>query len=386
MVDRHDGRAGGEDGAVGERPLRARAAEDGDAVAGLDAQRDEPAREVADAPAEARRPASAAAGARDGPQRRAALALRRGEHHRAEGVVASRARSPAWAAAGVGWVMRRCCASAPRGHPRQPAPRAAVGRGWQAARGRLASADVPLGGARRDPPGPPLHPPSARRPAGAGHRALALSLIGLGVSDVAVAVDHVVPGTRVLARAAPRRSPVRPERARADPARGPRARSSTARARRSCARSAARPDTRVLSAWDARRRRRAAAPAARRGDDRRSVAQSEKDDGQDRARPQIERIVARDRQRPGAARPITGQPTHRPRACKTEAIDTTRSARGARRSPILFLVLLLLLRAPVAALGLTRLGAATAFAGFGADGAARQGHRRRPDRRRRRAR
>ena len=52
LVDRDDGRAGAQRAEVGQRPLRARAGEDRDVVAALDAERGEPAGDLADRAAE----------------------------------------------------------------------------------------------------------------------------------------------------------------------------------------------------------------------------------------------------------------------------------------------------------------------------------------------
>jgi RND superfamily putative drug exporter len=122
-----------------------------------------------------------------------------------------------------------------------------------------------------------------------------------------------------------------------------------------------RGDTRVLSAWDAgtagaqlRPRPTAAMIVA-------SVAKSEKDMVKtEQAR--IEKLVARDTYGPVKAS-VTGQPSI-DRAMRDVSIDTTRN-RMAITLPILFLVLLLLLRAPVAALLVTTVAGATAYSGLG---------------------
>ena len=124
---------------------------------------------------------------------------------------------------------------------------------------------------------------------------------------------------------------------------------------------ARRPGTRVLSAWDAgaagaqlRPRKGAAMIVV-------SVAKSEKEmvkTGQ----VAIERLVARDTSGPVHAS-ITGQPSI-DRAMRSTSIDTTRN-RMAWTLPILFLVLVLLLRAPVAAGLVTVVAGTTAYAGLG---------------------
>ncbi|MFL5847087.1 MAG: MMPL family transporter, partial [Solirubrobacteraceae bacterium] len=82
----------------------------------------------------------------------------------------------------------------------------------------------------------------------------------------------------------------------------------------------------------------------------------------DHVQGQIDRTVDRTVSAPVRAA-ITGTPSL-DRAMRDQAIDTTRWAM-AITIPILFGVLLLLLRAPVAALALTVLGAATSFASLG---------------------
>ena len=122
-----------------------------------------------------------------------------------------------------------------------------------------------------------------------------------------------------------------------------------------------RSGTRVLSAWDAgtagaqlRPRKTAAMIVV-------SVAKTEKDmvkSGQ----AAIDRVVARDVSGPVHAS-ITGQPSI-DRAMSQTVIDQTR-LRMAIALPILFLVLLLLFRAPVAALLVTVMAGTTAYAGLG---------------------
>jgi RND superfamily putative drug exporter len=123
----------------------------------------------------------------------------------------------------------------------------------------------------------------------------------------------------------------------------------------------ARRDTRVLSAWDTgpageqlRPRRNAAVVLA-------AVARTE-DAMVDRVQGQIDRTVERVISAPVRSS-ITGTPSI-DRAMKDRAIDTTQRSL-ALTVPILFGVLLLILRAPLAALALTVLGAGTAFASIG---------------------
>ena len=122
-----------------------------------------------------------------------------------------------------------------------------------------------------------------------------------------------------------------------------------------------RPDTRVLSAWDSGATGRQLRPRPTAATIVASVAASEKDmvkNGQ----AQIDALVAKTISGPVHAS-VTGQPSI-DRAMKDQSIATTRRA-VAITLPILFVVLLLLLRAPVAAAGLTALAAGTAFSALG---------------------
>jgi RND superfamily putative drug exporter len=122
-----------------------------------------------------------------------------------------------------------------------------------------------------------------------------------------------------------------------------------------------RADTRVLSAWDAGATGRQLRPRPTAAMIVASVAATEKqmvETGQG----QIDALVAKTTTAPVHAS-ITGQPTI-DRAMKDQSIDTTRRS-VAITLPILFLVLLLLLRAPVAAAGITALAAGTAFSALG---------------------
>ena len=98
VVDRDDHAAGGQQRGVGQRPLRAGLAEQRDAVAGLDPERREPPRQLADRVPELReRPLVPRAVTREA-DRRAAVPLGRVQHHSSQGV---RAHGP------------RCCHSLP---------------------------------------------------------------------------------------------------------------------------------------------------------------------------------------------------------------------------------------------------------------------------------
>jgi RND superfamily putative drug exporter len=124
---------------------------------------------------------------------------------------------------------------------------------------------------------------------------------------------------------------------------------------------AARPDTRVLSAWDGGESGAALRPSPTQAMVVASVARTERA-MVDTYQARIESIVDRTVSAPVHAS-ITGQPTL-DRAFKQESVDATR--RGALLAvAILFVLLVLLLRAPVVAAGLSALGAVTALAGLG---------------------
>ena len=124
---------------------------------------------------------------------------------------------------------------------------------------------------------------------------------------------------------------------------------------------ATRDDTRVLSAWDAGETGEALRPSRNEAMIVASVARSNEDmiDG---VQAEIDRTV--DRTTSGSVRPhVTGTPTL-DRAIEDEALDSTRSA-TLIALPILFIALLVILRAPFAALITTAFGGVTAFVGFG---------------------
>lgn len=124
---------------------------------------------------------------------------------------------------------------------------------------------------------------------------------------------------------------------------------------------AARPDTRVLSAWDAGATGRELRPRPGAAMIVASVARTEKqmvDTYQQKIDATVHGVVSA----PVHAS-ITGQPTL-DRAFRSTAIDDTRT--GALLTiPILFVVLLLLFRAPLAAAGAALMAGATALAGMG---------------------
>ena len=307
VVDRHDDRAGREGGAVRERPVQARASEDGNRVARTDAERDEPACQVADAPAELaprrasvrRRGRSSAPGREGAPSRRAPS--RRGTSW-------PRARSPAWAAVGLAGSCRDAAPPRRGWHPPKATPRAAVGRGWQASTRHLASA-IPPRRSRRDPSGPPRHPSSARRPDRRGRRVAVALAHRPRRRLVPVADDHDGPRRGVLARPAPRRRPLRPERARAHPARGPGPAAEPA-GPRARPRPGAAPGHPHALGLGLRRHRRGPAPAADRRDDRRRGRAVREDDGQDR--PGADRPDRRPDRARARARVRHGAAVHRP--------------------------------------------------------------------------
>jgi putative drug exporter of the RND superfamily len=125
---------------------------------------------------------------------------------------------------------------------------------------------------------------------------------------------------------------------------------------------AARRDTRVLSAWDIGDTGAALRPDATHAMIVASVAQTE-EAMVDGIQQDIDGIV--DQQVSSPVTPyITGTPTI-DQATKDQSLDATRRAE-LLALPVLFLVLLLILRAPVAALALTAFGGATTLMSFGA--------------------
>lgn len=122
-----------------------------------------------------------------------------------------------------------------------------------------------------------------------------------------------------------------------------------------------RPYTRALSAWDTGVAGRALRPSATAAMIVVSVDRSEKDVvNQDQ--PQIEALVKRDISAPVRAS-VTGQPAI-DRALKNEALDSTRRSELIALA-ILFVLLLLALRAPLAAAIVTLVGAGTVLSAYG---------------------
>src|SRR3954447_18414714 len=122
-----------------------------------------------------------------------------------------------------------------------------------------------------------------------------------------------------------------------------------------------RTDTRVMSAWDGGSTAATLRPKPTAAMIVAAVAQSE-DKMVKTTQGEIDRKVDRVVSAPVHAS-VSGQPSI-DRAMKDQSIDTTRRSMLIA-IPILFLVLLLLLRAPIVALALTTLGAATSFSGLG---------------------
>jgi RND superfamily putative drug exporter len=122
-----------------------------------------------------------------------------------------------------------------------------------------------------------------------------------------------------------------------------------------------RAHTRVLSAWDAGAASEGLRPTATAAMIVVSVDRSEKD-VVDYDQPQIERLVARDLTRPVRAS-VTGQPSI-DRALKNQALSTTLRSELIAVA-ILFVLLMLALRAPLAAAIVTLVGAATVLSAYG---------------------
>jgi putative drug exporter of the RND superfamily len=122
-----------------------------------------------------------------------------------------------------------------------------------------------------------------------------------------------------------------------------------------------RPHTRALSAWDAGAASEGLRPSATAGMIVVSVDRPEKD-VVNTDQPQIEALVARDVRAPVHAS-VTGQPSI-DRALKNEALSTTRRSELIALG-ILFLLLLVGLRAPLAAVTVTAIGAGVVLSAFG---------------------
>ncbi len=122
-----------------------------------------------------------------------------------------------------------------------------------------------------------------------------------------------------------------------------------------------RPHTRALSAWDAGAASEGLRPSANAAMIVVSVDRSEKD-VVDYDQPQIERLVARDVTGPVRAS-VTGQPSI-DRALKSQALSATLRSELLAVA-ILFVLMLLALRAPLAAATVTLVGAATVLSAYG---------------------
>jgi RND superfamily putative drug exporter len=124
----------------------------------------------------------------------------------------------------------------------------------------------------------------------------------------------------------------------------------------------ARDDTRVLSAWDAGETGDAMRPSAKEAMILASVARTD-EEMLDGVQDEIDRMV--DVHTWGGVEPHISGTARLDQAIEDEAMQTTRLA-TAIALPILFLALLLILRAPLAALVTTAFGGVVAFSGIGA--------------------
>ncbi|HYM46209.1 MAG TPA: MMPL family transporter [Solirubrobacteraceae bacterium] len=205
---------------------------------------------------------------------------------------------------------------------------------------------------------------SIRRPRqallGWGAVAIALTVIGLGVARSLSPSIVIVPGTessraQVLANANFGPTQLVPILLRGPAAQldrqGPRLVRDLVR----------RPHTRALSAWDAGAASQGLRPSATAAMIVVSVDRPERN-VVDYDQPQIERLVARDISLPVRAS-VTGQPSI-DRALKNQALSSTRRSELIAVG-ILFVLLLIGLRAPLAAAVVTLVGAATVLSAFG---------------------
>ena len=205
--------------------------------------------------------------------------------------------------------------------------------------------------------------------------AVVLSAVGLGVSHSLSPSMTVVPGASRRAPSA-RARPVRPVRARTDPLGGP---GSPARppGPQLVAALAARPDTRVMSAWSDGETGGALRPSPDAAMIVPSVAKTES---------RWSRRCSRRSSAPSRARTRSGQGAHhRPGDARPSAQgrgDLYHQRAELIAVGILFVLLLIGLRTPVAASCSPAFGAVTTLTGFGAMALLGQGDRDRPARRR----
>ncbi len=205
---------------------------------------------------------------------------------------------------------------------------------------------------------------SIRRPRGAllawGLLAAVLAVIGLGVAHSLSPSIVVVPGTESSRAQQLANAHFGPTQLVPILLQGPRAQLER-QGPRLVRDLVKRPHTRALSAWDAGAASEGLRPSATAAMIVVSVDRAEKD-VVDYDQPQIERLVARDIARPVRAS-VTGQPSI-DRALKNEALSSTLRSELIAVA-ILFVLLLLALRAPLAAATVTVVGAATVLAAYG---------------------
>ena len=208
-----------------------------------------------------------------------------------------------------------------------------------------------------------------------GTFAAILVAIGLGVSDRLSPTMTFVPGTESTRAEDLAESQFGPQHARPDPAHG--ASGQLDRQGPPLVRALKRrDDTRVLSAWDAGEAGEAMRPSRTEAMILASVARTE-EQMVDRYQRSIDKTVDAYTSAPVRSH-TSGTPTL-DRAIEDEALHTTRVA-TLLALPILFLALLIILRAPLAALVTTVFGGVVAFSGFGAMTIVGKALRRRRDR------
>ncbi len=190
--------------------------------------------------------------------------------------------------------------------------------------------------------------------------AIALGAIGLGVSHSLSPTIVVVPGTESSRAQSLASAQFGPTQLVPILLRGPAAALDT-QGPRLVRDLVKRPHTRALSAWDAGIASQGLRPSATAGMIVVSVDRPEKD-VVNTDQPQIEALVARDISAPVHAS-VTGQPSI-DRALKNEALSTTRRSELIALG-ILFLLLLVGLRAPLAAGVVTAIGAGVVLSAFG---------------------
>ncbi len=205
---------------------------------------------------------------------------------------------------------------------------------------------------------------SIRRPRAAligwGTLALLLALIGLGVASSLSPSVVIVPGSESSRAQQLAEAHFGPTQLVPILLQGPRAQldSQGPRLVRALVR---RPHTRALSAWDAGAASEGLRPSATAAMIVVSVDRPEKE-AVNHDQPQIERLVSRTISRPVHAS-VTGQPSI-DRALKNQALSITRRSELIAVG-VLFVLLLLALRVPLAAAAVTLVGAATVLSAYG---------------------